>query len=176
VRKQLAIGRCLPSLSPLTVVLHPFSQRSTCWTLAPFRAGHMRPISDSLQADIGFFQHPVPHPCGRSLRSACLRTMAATTGTTLASEEGREDRVPRVPEQSWPLRAQSHAAGRKDRVSPFPGKNTGFPRSTSEVLAGLGACYQPGGSTTARGCRSRPLPATFTFWFKPVSLFGLLSL
>lgn len=60
-------------------------------------------------------------------------------------------------------------------LDPRSGKGTGFPRSAPRVHAGVGACYRPGATSTARGCRSRPLPDTITFWSKPLSLFGLFS-
>ena len=92
------VGLCLLSPSLLRVVLPAFSQRSTCWTWAPFRAGHVRPVSDSLQAGLGFFQHPVPHPPGPSSRLACLQPMAA------------------VPERLWPPK-------RGEKIGPCSGRN-----------------------------------------------------
>ena len=88
----------LPSPSLVKTVLQAFSRRSTCWTSAPFRAGYACPVSDSLQAGIGFFQHPVPHPRGRPLRSACLEATAA------------------VPERLWPPK-------RGEKIGPCSGRN-----------------------------------------------------
>jgi hypothetical protein len=101
VRRQLA-------RMPLPPVAFPLESGSACLLAAKHlsdvgslsgRAGrpypiHYRPAlaSSDIPSRIS-----MGLPCGR-----LTWTMTATTGTTLASEEGREDRVPWVPERSWP--------------------------------------------------------------------------
>ena len=89
-------SRLSPSL--VKTVLQALSRRSTCWTWAPLRAGHVRPVSGSLQTGVRFFQHPVPHLLGRPLRSACLEPAAA------------------VPERLWPPK-------RGEKIGPCSGRN-----------------------------------------------------
>ena len=84
-------------------------------------------------------------------------------GTTLASQEEREDRAVLAPERPGQRRAGDPGWGGKIGHNHRSGEGTGSPRSTSEVHAGVGACYRPGAALTARGCRSGPLPDTSPF-------------
>lgn len=142
-------GRLSPSL--VKTVLQALSRRSTCWTWAPFRAGHVGPVSDSLQAGIGFFQHPVPHLRRRSSRSACLRADSCRTGTTLASEEG--EKIGPCSDRNDPGRRELNAPRRGGKIGPShrSGGDTGFPRSAPEVHAGVGACCRPGAASDREG-------------------------
>jgi len=116
-----------------------------------------------------------PAPPWAFLAVGLPRTEGGRAGTTLASEEGREDRARLGPERSRPARAELGAGEERSGSTLGQAEVRGFPRSAPEVHAGVGACYRPGATSTARGCRSRPLPGTVTFWSKPLSLFGLFS-
>ncbi len=160
------MSSCLPSPSLLRMVLPTFSQRSTCWTWwAPFRAGHVRPVSGSLQAGIGFFQHPVPHLHGLSLRSACLGPRAArpdrlwlpTKGEAIGPCSGRNDPGRREPEGSPP--------GRKDRALPSIGRRYGVSTFRSRSPRG-GRCL------LSTGCRLRPRGVAVRGPFPAPSPFG----
>ena len=142
-------GRLSPSL--VKTVLQALSRRSTCWTWAPFRAGNVAPVSDSLQVGIGFFQHPVPHLRRRSSRSACLRADSCRTGTTLASEEG--EKIGPCSDRNDPGRRELNAPRRGGKIGPNhrSGGDTGFPRSAPEVHAGVGACCRPGAASDREG-------------------------
>ncbi len=50
----------------------------------------------------------------------------------------------------------------------------GVSKFHSPECVGAGACYRPGGSRSTMPHSARVHPASGAFWFKPVSLFGLL--
>jgi len=175
VRGCAGCSHSLPSPSLVKTVLQALTRRSTCWTWAPFRAGHVAPVSDSLQAGIGFFQHPVPHLRRRSLRSACLSADGHRAGTTLASDEG--EKIGPCSDRNDPGRRELDAQRRGGKIGPDhrSGGDTGFPRSAPEVHAGVDACYRPGAAPDREGLPFSAPAGHLTVWSKPLSLFGLFS-
>jgi hypothetical protein len=110
-------------------------------------------------------------PCGPL---ASIRKRRCRNDSGLRRGERRSGRARAGTIPAGGSRNAHHRGGKIGRC-PRSGRGTGFPRSAPEVRAGVGACYRPGATSTARGCRSRPLPGTITFWSKPLSLLGLFS-
>ena len=86
------------------------------------------PVSDPLQIDIRFFQHPVLHPRGRSLRAACRPRIVIGSGTTPASREGEKigSLVDHGDRNDPGRAAQLRSRGGKIGSCPFPAGIQGF--------------------------------------------------